>query len=167
MKRGWRDCCCCCCCPVAQFVSDSVTQHTGLPCPSLSPRVCSSSCTLSQRCHPTTSSSVALFSSCPQSFPTSGFFSDELVLHIMWTKYWSLSFSISPSNEYSALISFRTWEPVATLNFCLFPWLVNANNFSSTFLTAREKEALTKSVATYQVSVIILIFSSKDTVSGT
>ena len=34
-------------------------------------------------------------------------FSNELVLHIRWTKYWSFSFSISPSNEYSGLISFR------------------------------------------------------------
>ena len=35
-------------------------------------------------------------------------FSNELVLHIRWTKYWSFSFSISPSNGYSGLISFRT-----------------------------------------------------------
>ena len=34
-------------------------------------------------------------------------FSDELVLHVRWPKYWSFSFSISPSNEYSGLISFR------------------------------------------------------------
>ena len=49
-------------------------QHTRLPCLSLSPRVCSNSCPLSQRCHPTISSSVAPFSFCPQSFPTSGSF---------------------------------------------------------------------------------------------
>ena len=41
-------------------------QHARLPCPSPSPRVCSDSCLLSQWCHPTTSSSVAPFSSCPQ-----------------------------------------------------------------------------------------------------
>ena len=35
-------------------------------------------------------------------------FSNELALHIRWPKYWSFSFSISPSNEYSGLISFRT-----------------------------------------------------------
>ena len=45
-------------------------QHSRLPCPSLSPRVCSNSCPLSQWCSPTISSSVALFS-CPQSFPAS------------------------------------------------------------------------------------------------
>ena len=47
-------------------------QHTRLPCPSLSPRVCSDSCPLSQWCHPTISSSVTPFSSCPQSLPASG-----------------------------------------------------------------------------------------------
>ena len=49
-------------------------QHTRLPCPSLSPRVCSNSCPLSQWCHPTISSSVVPFSSCLQSFPASGSF---------------------------------------------------------------------------------------------
>ena len=53
------------------------------------------------------SSSVVSFSSCLQSFPASGFFSSESVLHIRWPKYWSFSFSISPSNEYSELIFFR------------------------------------------------------------
>ena len=46
-------------------------QHTRLPCPLLSPGVCSNSCPLSQWCHPTISSSVTPFSSCPQSFPAS------------------------------------------------------------------------------------------------
>ena len=41
------------------------------------------------------------------SFPASGFFSNESALRIRWPKYWSFSFSISPSNEYSRLISFR------------------------------------------------------------
>ena len=49
-------------------------QHARFPCPSLSPRVCSNSCPLSRWCHPTISSSVAPFSSCPQSFPASGSF---------------------------------------------------------------------------------------------
>ena len=46
----------------------------GFLCPSLSPRVCSDSCPLSQWCHPTISSSVTTFFSCPQSFPASGSF---------------------------------------------------------------------------------------------
>ena len=42
----------------------------------------------------------------PQSFPASGSFSSESALHIMWTKYWSFSFNISPSNEHPGLICF-------------------------------------------------------------
>ena len=44
----------------------------------------------------------------PSIFPSIRVFSNESVLHIRWPKYWSFSFSISPSNEYSGLISFRT-----------------------------------------------------------
>ena len=43
----------------------------------------------------------------PLIFPSIRVFSNELVLHIRWPKYWSFSFSISPSNEHSGLISFR------------------------------------------------------------
>ena len=43
----------------------------------------------------------------PSIFPSIRVFSNELVLHILWPKYWSFSFSISPSDEYSGLISFR------------------------------------------------------------
>ena len=43
----------------------------------------------------------------PSIFPSIMVFSNELVLHIRWPKYWSYSFSISPTNEYSGLISFR------------------------------------------------------------
>ena len=43
----------------------------------------------------------------PSIFPSIGAFSKESVLHIRWPKYWSFSFSISPSNDYSGLISFR------------------------------------------------------------
>ena len=50
------------------------SQHAGPPCPSPSPRVYPSSWPLHQRCHPATSSTVILFSSCLQSFPASGSF---------------------------------------------------------------------------------------------
>ena len=43
----------------------------------------------------------------PSIFPSIRVFSSESVLHIKWPKYWSFTFSISPSNEYSGLISFR------------------------------------------------------------
>ena len=60
------------------------------------------------------SSSVIPFS-CLQSFPASGFFSSESVLQIKWPKYWSFSFSISNSNEYSGSISFKIdqFDPLA------------------------------------------------------
>ena len=82
-------------------------QHIRPPCPSLSPWVCWNSCPLRQWCHPAISSSVIPFSSCLQSFPASRSFSNESVPCIRWPKYWSFSFSISPSNECSGLISFR------------------------------------------------------------
>ena len=43
----------------------------------------------------------------PSIFPSLGVFSNELALHTRWPQYWSFSFSISPSSEYSGLISFR------------------------------------------------------------
>ena len=71
-------------------------QHTRLlllkPCPS------------SQRYHPTISSSLILP---PSIFPSLRVFSNESVHCIRWPKYWSFSYSISPSNEYSGMISFR------------------------------------------------------------
>ena len=81
-------------------------QHARIPCPSPSSGVCSNSCPLSQRYHPTISSSVVPFSS-PSIFPSIRVFSNGSVLSIRWPKYWSFSFSISPSNEYSGLNSFR------------------------------------------------------------
>ena len=87
-------------------VSDSLwphrLQHARLRCPSPTPGVCSSSCPSSRWCHPTISSSVTCFSSCPQSFPAFPMrvFSNELALYIRCPKYWSSRFSISSSNEY-------------------------------------------------------------------
>ena len=82
-------------------------QHAKPPCPSLSPRVCSNPCPLREWCHPAISSSATPFSSCPQFFSSIRVFSNELALCIRWPKYWSFSFSISSSSEYSGLISFR------------------------------------------------------------
>ena len=89
-------------------------QHTRLPCPSLSPRVCPNSYPLSQWCHPTISYFIVNhlilcrpLLLLPLIFPSIRVFSNELALHIRWPKYWSFSFSISPSNEYSRLISIR------------------------------------------------------------
>ena len=64
----------------------------------------SNSCPLSWWCHPSISSSFFPVSSCLQSFLASGSFPLRC---IRWPKYWSFSLSISPSNEFSGLISFR------------------------------------------------------------
>ena len=77
-----------------------------LPCPSLSPQICSDSHPLSRRCYQTISSSAAFFSFCLQSFLASKSFHWVSSLH-QQSKYWSFSFSNSLSNEYSGLISFR------------------------------------------------------------
>ena len=79
----------------------------GFPVLQLTSRACSNSCPLSQWWHPTISSSVIRFSSYLQSFPASG---SLLMSHIFTSgnqRTGSFSFSISPSNEYSGLISFR------------------------------------------------------------
>ena len=81
-------------------------QHARLPCPSLSPGVCSDSCPLSQWCHPNISSHCPL-PILPSIFPSIRVFSNESALCIRWPNS-IFSFSISPSNEYSELISFRT-----------------------------------------------------------
>ena len=83
-------------------------KHTRLPCPSTTPRACSNSCPSSQWCHLTISSSQPHPLLLPPSvFPNIRVFSNNSVLHIRWPKFWSFSFSISPSHEYSGLISFR------------------------------------------------------------
>ena len=94
------------CSVVSYFLQPHGLQHARPPCPSPTPRVYSNSCPLSQWCHPTIWSSVIPFTSRLQSFPISVFTNEE-VLRIRRPKYWCFSFSISPSNEYSGLISFR------------------------------------------------------------
>ena len=92
-------------------VSDSLgpheSQHARPPYPSPTPRVHSNSCPSSRWCLPAISFSVVPFSSCPQSLPASETFSNESILRMRWSKYWSFSLSISPSNEHPGLISFK------------------------------------------------------------
>ena len=91
-------------------VSDSLRphglQHTRPPCPWPSLGACSNSCPSSLWCHPTISSCRPLLL-LPPIFPSIRVFYNESTLRIRWPKYWSFRFSISPSNEYSGLISFR------------------------------------------------------------
>ena len=87
-------------------------QHARLPCPSLSPQVCSNSCQwwACSNSNSVIPSNHLIFCHCLLLLPSSFLrvFSNELALHIWWPKYWSFSFSMSPSSEYSGLISFRT-----------------------------------------------------------
>ena len=92
----------CCCSVVSYFLRPHGLQHARLPWPSLSPTVCPNSCPLSQWCHLTISSTVVPFSSCLQSFPVSGSFPMSRLF-----ASGGQSFSISPSNEHSWLVSFR------------------------------------------------------------
>ena len=80
-------------------------QHARPPCPSPTPGVYSNSCLSVMPsnhlilCHP-----LLLL---PSIFPSIRVFLNEPVLLIRWPKYWSFSFNVSPSNDYSGLISFR------------------------------------------------------------
>ena len=91
-------------------------QYARLPCPSPTPGVYSYTCLLSRWCHPTISSSVIPFSSCLQYFPASGSFPMSQFFASCGQSIGSFSFSISPSNEYSGLISFRIdWLDLLTI----------------------------------------------------
>ena len=85
-------------------------------CPLPSPRVCSNSCPLKQWCHPATSSFVIPLLLLSSIFPSIRVFSNDLALHIQWLKHWSFRFSISPSNEYSGLISLRLTDLISLLS---------------------------------------------------
>ena len=125
----------CCSCSVTMSNSWRLhgPQHTMLLCPSVSPGIWSNSCPLSQWCYLTTSSSATPFSFCLQSFPASGSFPMSQQLCFRWPKYWSFSFSMNPSNEYSGLISFRMdcfdlLEVQGTLKSSLAPQFKSINS---------------------------------------
>ena len=144
-------------------------QHARLPCPSQSLLRFMSfeSVILSNHlilCH--------LFLLLPSIFPSIRVFSSELVLHIRWLKYWSFHFSISPSSEFSGLISFRMdWLDLLAVQGTLKNLLQHHNSkasvfqclvffmvqFSHTFMTARKTIALT--IWTFVSKVMSLVFN--------
>ena len=106
------------CCSV---MSDSLQPHglqdARLPCPSLSPRVCSNSCPFSWLCHTTISSSVVPFSSCPQSFSASGSFP-------MGQLFTSSGQSIGASAWASVFpLNIQDWFPLGLTFFKWRSWL--------------------------------------------
>ena len=118
-------------------VSDSFwhhePQHARLPCPSPSPRVCSNSCPLNWLMP---SNHLILYHPLlllPSTFPSIRVFSSESALCIRWPKYWS--FSISPTNEYSGLISFRIdWFDLLTVQGTLKSLLQHHSSKASILL---------------------------------
>ena len=105
-------------------------QHARFTCPPI-PVAYSNSCTSSRWCHPTISS-VIPFSFCLQSFPASGSFQWVSSLHQV-AKLWSFSFNISPSNEYSGLISFRIeWSDLLAVQGTLKSLLQHHSSKAST-----------------------------------
>ena len=95
------------CSVMSDFLRPHEPQHTRPPCPSPTPGVYPNPCPYESvmpsnhlmLCHP-----LLLL---PSIFPSIRVFSSESALHIRWPKYWSFSFSISPSNEHPGWISFR------------------------------------------------------------
>ena len=118
-------------------------QHARLPSPSPTPGVYSNSCPQSRWCHPTNLLSRPLLL-LPSVFPSIRVFSNESVLCIRWPKYWSFSFSISPSNEYSGLISYRMYwlDKICPFSLPLTLWILrwypdSGDDFSPCCLLSR------------------------------
>ena len=107
-------------------------QLIRLPYPSLTPGVCSNSCPLSQWYHLILCCPLLLL---PSIIPSIRVFSNESALHIRWPKYCNFSFSISPSNKCSGLISFRTdWFDLLTVQGILKSLLQHYSSKASSAL---------------------------------
>ena len=87
----------------------------------------------------------------PLVFPSIRIFSNESVFHIMWPKYWSFSFSITPSNEYSGLISFRIdWFSIVAVSIYIPPnsaWGFSFSTSSPAFICRFFDDGLLTSVS--------------------
>ena len=125
----------CCCCSVAQLcprLQPHGLQHARFPSPSPSPGVHWAHLVSIESVM--TSNNLILCHTLllPSIFPSMRFFFNELVLHIRWLKCWS--FTISPSNEYSILISFRTdWFDLLAVQGTLKSLLQHHSSKASTW----------------------------------
>ena len=112
----------------------------------------------------------------PSIFPSIRVFSNESVLHIRWPKYWSLSFSFSPSNEYSGLISFRMdWLDLPALQGTLKSLLQHHSSkasilqhsvffivqLSQTYMTTGKTIALTRQTLVSKVKSLLFNMLSR------
>ena len=115
----------------------------------------------------------------PSVFPSIRVFSNESVLSIRWPKYWSFSFSISPSNDYSGLISFRMdWLDLLLVHGTLKSLLQNHSSkasilqrsaffivqLSHPYMTTGKTIALTRQ--TFVGKVMSLFFNMLSSISG-
>ena len=109
-------------------------QYARPPCPLPTPGVHPNPCPLCQWCHPTISSCRPLLLLL-SIFTSIRVFSNESALPIRWTKYWSFSFNISPSNEHPRLISFRMdWLDLLAVQGTLKSLLQHHNSKASILL---------------------------------
>ena len=150
-------------------------QHARLPCPSPTPRPYSNSCPLSQWCHP--SNHLILYHPLLlliSVFPSIRVFSNESVLCIRWPKYWSFSFSISPSSEYSLEngipnhFSILPWEPHQQYetNLILTNWANVTVVLTCKFLVyKRESITCNTQSKAKNVSLVLAEFSIKQLLS--
>ena len=127
-----------CCCSVAKLYPTLYNpmdcSTSGFPVPQLSPGICSHSCPLSQLM---SSNHLILYHLLllPSIFPNIRVFSNESALRIRWPKYWCFSVSISPSKEYSGLISFRIdWFDLLAVQGTLFKSLLQHHSLKSSVL---------------------------------
>ena len=123
---------------VRLFATPWTTAHQAF-CPSPTPRIYSNSSPLSQWCHPTISSSVIPFSFLPSILPSIRVFSNKSALGIRWPKYWSSSFSISPSSEHSGLISFRMDWLLILPNFIYWIFTIQIKILASYFVDTEKR----------------------------
>ena len=110
----------------------------------------------------------------PSIFPSIGVFSNESVLRIRWPKYWSFSFSLSPSNEYSGLISFRMdWLDLLAVQGTLKSLLQHHSSkaailqhsaffmvqLSHPYVTARKTIALTRWTFVHKMTIHLFAYN--------
>ena len=131
-------------------------QHASLPCPSLSSGVCSNTCSLSRWCHPPSHCLCSLLL-LPSISPRIRVFSSESTLSIRRSKYWNFSFSISPFNEYSGLISLGLTGLISLLSKGL------SRVFSSTTIRKHQlfstQSSLWPNLNTYLIEIILKLFN--------
>ena len=106
-------------------------QHTSPPCPSPTPRVYSCQCLLIELMIPSNHLSLCHPLLLPPSvFPSIRVFSNESTLRMRWPKYWSFSFSISPSNERTNVL-FSSVQSLSRVRLFATPWTAAHQAFQS------------------------------------